>query len=84
MTATLQGWKEIAAALDVSKTTAQSYAARNVDPLPVFYDHARRLCLRRDAAQAWIDRNALHFAAYHALRRAGALPEQAAGDTTTG
>lgn len=33
----VQGWKEIAEALGVSTVTAQGYARRKVDPLPVYW-----------------------------------------------
>jgi len=72
----LREWIDIAAALEVSEDTAQRYAARPFDPLPVYYDHAGRPCLRRDAVAAWIDRQSLFYHSYHALKAIGQLPGQ--------
>ncbi len=70
------GWKAIGHALGVTDDTAQTYAKRNVDPLPVRYDHARRPYVLASATQDWIDRQDLPHGAYHALKARGALPEQ--------
>lgn len=72
----LKGWDDIAAVLEVHHDAAQRYAARDVDPLPVWYDHAERPRLHVSAAQAWIDRQALFFRTFHALKDAGLLPSQ--------
>lgn len=69
-------WCDIAAPLEVSEDTAQRYASRDFDPLPVYFDHAQRPCCRVDAMKAWIDRQALHYHSFQALRAAGLLPGQ--------
>lgn len=75
-TAPYRGWDDIAAVLEVSDTTAQGYAARDVDPLPVRYDFANRPCLGRRALGAWVARQAHYFRTYHELKRTGRLPGQ--------
>lgn len=74
--ALLREWKDIAEALDVSVDSVQRYAARNVDPLPVVYDHACRPSIFVSALQDWVDRNTHAFAAYHAMRAQGVHPSQ--------
>lgn len=70
------GWDHIAAALEVSDVTAQSYAGRDIDPLPVFYDHASRPAVMMSALNAWMDRQTFFFRTYHVLREANMLPGQ--------
>ena len=53
----LFGWKEIASAVGCSVDGAQKFAARNVDPLPVFYDFAERPTCRSDVMAMWLDRH---------------------------
>jgi hypothetical protein len=71
-----RGWADIAAPLEVSPDTAERYAARSFDPLPVYYDHAERPCCRGDAMQAWVSRQSFYYASYHALRQSRNLPSQ--------
>jgi hypothetical protein len=71
-----RGWEEIGKALEVSDDTAMAYAARSLDPLFVYYDHAGRPCAPVSALETWEMRNALPFYAYHQLRQAGKLPSQ--------
>lgn len=72
----LKGWDNIAAVLEVRRSAAMRYAKRDVDPLPVWYDHAERPRLHVAAAQAWIDRQALFYRTFHAMKAAGLLPSQ--------
>lgn len=75
--AVLVGWQDIAAALEVSDTTAMAYANREIDPLPVWYGHdVSRPRIGLGALRAWVKRQAHFFRTYHALKRAGQLPGQ--------
>ena len=76
------GWKEIACALRVVTDTAQKYAARNVDPLPVFYDFAERPTVRSDVMADWVDRQMLPYQAFQSLRSRGLHASQG-GETAT-
>lgn len=69
-------WKDIAKALGMSIDSAQRAAARNVDPLPVRYNHGHSPYIRHDSMSDWVDRNDLPHNAYHALRKRGLLPHQ--------
>lgn len=55
MCGSIEGWKEIAAALGVSEDTAQRLAGRAVDPLPVKNFNGRRWA-RTDELTAWAHR----------------------------
>jgi hypothetical protein len=74
-----RGWKEISQALEVDEDTAVSYAARAYDPLPVRYDHARRVWIYQAALGAWVHRQDLPYHAFHVLDAAGKLPGQIKG-----
>lgn len=65
----IRQWKDIATHLGVSVDTAQDYASRNVDPLPVFVDH-RGVHIDPSVMRDWIDRQRVAYAHHVALRRA--------------
>jgi hypothetical protein len=75
-----RGWESIGGALEVDSDTAFKYAARPFDPLPVYYDHARRPCCPCTALRDWELRQALPFFAYHELESRGRLPAQITED----
>lgn len=69
------GWKEIAAALDVSEDTAVSYSRRPYDPLPVRADFAERVYISKRALASWVNRHDLPAWAWAELDRVKRLPK---------
>jgi hypothetical protein len=65
----IRQWKDIAAHLGVSVDTAQDYANRNRDPLPVFVDH-RGVHIHRHVMRDWVDRQRLAYVKHVELKRA--------------
>lgn len=53
----LVGWKRISDALDVIERTAQKYAARKDDPLPVHALDRNQIAAWADEVDAWRERN---------------------------
>jgi CMP-2-keto-3-deoxyoctulosonic acid synthetase len=66
------GWKDIANALGVHVHTAQRWARRNVDPLPVRVGH-RGVYALRAAMLAWVERQDMPLQASDELNRLRAL-----------
>lgn len=64
------GWKDIASALTVSERTAQEYAARNRDPLPVEVGH-RGAWAYVTALRDWMRRQNVPYRTHLELKRAG-------------
>lgn len=74
----LEGWKEIAAALNVSEDTAQRYANRAHMPLVVFYDHSDRVWCPASHVRDFKNQHHLPGWAHAALRARQLLPGQQA------
>lgn len=53
----LVGWRSISDALDVIERTAQKYAARLKDPLPVHAKDRNQVAAWEDEVMAWRTRN---------------------------
>jgi CMP-2-keto-3-deoxyoctulosonic acid synthetase len=68
----LYGWKDIANALGVHVHTAQRWARRNVDPLPVRVGH-RGVYALRAAMVAWVERQDMPLQASDEINRLRAL-----------
>lgn len=62
-----EGWKDIAATLEVHPNTAQRWARQNVDPLPVRTNH-RGVYAWVSALRSWIDRQDKSLQAEEELR----------------
>jgi len=74
----LYGWKDIANALTVHIHTAQRWARRNVDPLPVRVGH-RGVYALRAALVAWVERQDMPLQASDEINRLRALLGDRAG-----
>ena len=74
----LYGWKDIANALTVHVHTAQRWARRNVDPLPVRVGH-RGVYAIRAALVAWVERQDMPLQASDEINRLRALLGDRAG-----
>lgn len=77
------GWKEVAAELEVSVKTAQTYAQRNRDPLPVECGH-RGPWAYASALRDWVRRQNVPYSVHVEARRAQASKAKARarrGDT---
>jgi len=57
------GWKSIAKSAALSERTAQRYARRRLDPLPV-YVYAGKVQAEPAALRAWMRRNTIPLASY--------------------
>jgi hypothetical protein len=64
----LEQWKEIASELGVSVRTAQSYAVRNIDPLPVRIGH-RGVWADTGAVRSWARRQDMPYGAHLSIVR---------------
>lgn len=65
------GWKDISTLLEVSIRTAQEFADRNRDPLPVEHGH-RGIWAYVGALHSWARRQNVPYVVHKALRRGGA------------
>lgn len=65
----IRQWKDIATHLGVSVDTAQDYANRNRDPLPVWVDH-RGVHIDPGALRDWVARQRIAYAKHVEHRRA--------------
>jgi hypothetical protein len=57
----LEGWKQLAAVLDVGETAAFRYARRTADPLPIEYNHKGRVSMRKSVLLEWMARQRRRF-----------------------
>jgi hypothetical protein len=71
----VHGWDAISAMLEVSNDTAQRYASRQIDPLPVLFKETKPFA-PAGSIEAWMKRHELSYHNYQALRNAGLLPSQ--------
>jgi hypothetical protein len=74
--AIIRGTAQIAALLEQSEDSVERYAARNIDPLPIWYDQAERVCIWASALKDWVDRQVNFHRQHHLLRERGLLPGQ--------
>ena len=60
------GWASIAKSAALTKRTAERYARRPVDPLPV-YVYGGKVCAEPEALRAWMRRNTIPLSQYVAM-----------------
>lgn len=67
----IEGWKAIAVELGgVNERTAERYAKRNRDPLPVSTDHRGWVCISRTALRDWVNRQRMAYQTHCDMRSA--------------